>query len=314
LPASPWIYTGALENHPELVDRIARSRPLLGIGGDALRAVRDPARWTEALRRAGLPAPECRVEGDEPPEQGQWLCKPRSSAMGAGIRRWMVGEGPIPPGRFLQALAPGAPKSACFVGDGRLARLVGVTGQFLGRSEEGLRVVYRGSIGPLPLGDVARKSVVRIGDVLADALGLRGLFGVDLKLDGQTPWPVEINPRYAASVEVLEEARGVSLLAEHARAFGAEARSESRELVGGEWPRVAAKFIVHATRPAVVPDEWPWSDPADPHPTVADIPAAGTILHPGDPVLTVLARGPEATRLKATIRLWQGRIVGWPAP
>lgn len=174
LPDSNWIYTGALENHPALVDRIARSRRLLGIGGEALRGVRDPRRWTDALRQSGLPAPDFRVEGDDPPREGRWLCKPRLSAMGMGIRRWTIGEGPIPPGFFLQAVARGSPKSACFVGDGRSARLVGVTGQFLGRSHEGLRVVYRGSIGPLPLGKAATRAVARIGEVLADAFGLRG--------------------------------------------------------------------------------------------------------------------------------------------
>src|SRR3954469_6116964 len=41
-PSGPWMYTGGLENDPELVDRIARKRPLWGVRGDALRAVRDP--------------------------------------------------------------------------------------------------------------------------------------------------------------------------------------------------------------------------------------------------------------------------------
>ncbi|HEY2156423.1 MAG TPA: ATP-grasp domain-containing protein, partial [Isosphaeraceae bacterium] len=250
-------------------------------------------------------------------------------------------------------------KSATFVGDGRTARLVGVTGQFLGWSDEGLRTLYRGSIGPLPVRSEARQTVARIGDALAAAFGLRGLFGVDMKLDGVTPWPVEINPRYTASVEVLEEALGVSLLAEHARAFirdevvgsgfpvvrgniaersrsllarsgslGAEGwvgqerddrpevdRMETRlrPVLPDDRSGIAAKFILNATRPAVVPREWPWSDPADPHPTVADLPSAGTILWPGDPVLTVLARGTETARLKAMIRLWQRRIDAWPA-
>lgn len=77
---------------------------------------------------------------------------------------------------------------------------------------------------------------------------------------------------------------------------------------------MAAKFIVNATRRAVVPEDWPWSDPADLLPTVADIPAATTILRPGDPVLTVVVRGPDATRIKAMVRLWQSRIDAWPAP
>ncbi len=57
LPDSNWIYTGALENHPALVDRIARSRRLLGIGGEALRGVRDP----RALDRCPSPVGTARA-------------------------------------------------------------------------------------------------------------------------------------------------------------------------------------------------------------------------------------------------------------
>jgi len=32
-PDGPWMYTGALENHPRLVDRLARLHPLLGCPG-----------------------------------------------------------------------------------------------------------------------------------------------------------------------------------------------------------------------------------------------------------------------------------------
>jgi hypothetical protein len=99
------------------------------------------------------------------------------------------------------------------------------------------------------------------------------------------------------------------LLAEHGRAFGVDA-------VAGPLPEPShrvAKVILRALRPAVVPEEWPWSDPLDPRPTVADIPAAGTMLRPGDPVLTVVTRGDDVARLKATVRLWHRRIAAWPS-
>ena len=46
----------------------------------------------------------------------------------------------------------------------------------------------------------------QLGLDLARGCGLRGLFGVDFVLSEGVPWPVEINPRYTASVEVLEYA------------------------------------------------------------------------------------------------------------
>ncbi len=306
MPNAPWIYTGGLENHPDLIDRIARDRPLLGIGGESLRAVRDPARWTEALRRADLPALPCVAAGEASPASGEWLLKPLASASGVGIRPWPIGGGPIPARGYLQAIARGVPLGACFVGIGPSARLVGVTRQLLRRSGFG----YRGSVGPWPLATGARSAIARVGDVLAGAFGLRGIFGVDLVLDGASPWTVEINPRYTASVEVIEEALGLALLRDHARAFGA--------VVDGPRPdrgprRRVAKWILWARKPGVVPEDGPWDGPA-----VADIPAAGTVLRPGDPVLTVFARGPSIRaaldRLRARAARWRRRIDGWPSP
>src|SRR5687767_3221982 len=42
-PPGPWMYTGGLENHPRLVGRMARLRPLWGNGEESLRRARDPA-------------------------------------------------------------------------------------------------------------------------------------------------------------------------------------------------------------------------------------------------------------------------------
>ena len=183
--------------------------------------------------------------------------------------------------------------SACFVG----TRLAGVTRQLLEPNEAGLRVRYRGSIGPVDLGSAAQWAVERIGAALAEAFGLVGLFGVDFLMDRDGPRAVEINPRYTASVEVIEEGLGIALLSDDPRAFEAASRRV----------HVAAKVILRARRPAVVPEAWPWSDPLDPRPAVADLPAAGTILRPGDPVLSVLARGDEVLRLRASVSLWRAQ-------
>src|SRR5262245_689082 len=41
-PDAPWIYTGALENHPNLIRRLSQLRPLWGNGASALRSARSP--------------------------------------------------------------------------------------------------------------------------------------------------------------------------------------------------------------------------------------------------------------------------------
>src|SRR5437763_10103190 len=57
-PPGPWLYTGGLENHPRLVDRLARTRPLWGNGATVLERVRDPELLARRLTEHGLLCPE----------------------------------------------------------------------------------------------------------------------------------------------------------------------------------------------------------------------------------------------------------------
>src|SRR5262245_65865579 len=41
-PPAPWLYTGGMEHYPDLVDRIAKRRPLWGNLGEVLRLARSP--------------------------------------------------------------------------------------------------------------------------------------------------------------------------------------------------------------------------------------------------------------------------------
>src|SRR5438128_300714 len=70
----PWMYTGGLENHPGLVRRMARRRPLWGNDGDVLEAARHPATLCEAAGDAGLPGPRVLLPPAEP-SGGRWLVK-----------------------------------------------------------------------------------------------------------------------------------------------------------------------------------------------------------------------------------------------
>src|SRR6266404_2094518 len=91
-PPGPWMYTGALENYPNLVDRLAAVRPLYGIGGDSLRAVRDPRRLSAALRAGGFNSPRYSLGPERLPTDGSWLVKPLASAGGNRISRWHGGS------------------------------------------------------------------------------------------------------------------------------------------------------------------------------------------------------------------------------
>ena len=137
---------------------------------------------------------------------------------------------------------------------------------------------YAGSIGPVPLDDAAMSRWRELGVVLARSFGLRGLFGVDAVMRDGVPWPVEINPRYTASVEVLERAGDVALLELHRDVFAGGRPRTPSALRRNE---VCGKAILYARAPLT----FPAIDFAD----CADIPHAGETIEQGRPVLTLFA-------------------------
>ena len=174
----------------------------------------------ESLGRAGLPCPRVRLSPAGLPRDGSWLVKPLASAGGRGVRPLVSGSRPARVPSYYQERIAGPSLAALFIGHRSGARLCGVTRQRVGRG--GARFAYRGSLGPWPVSDRESARIGLLGDFLAASYRLVGLFGIDFILSDGQPWPVEINPRYTASVEVLELALRRSLLAEHRRACEAE--------------------------------------------------------------------------------------------
>jgi predicted ATP-grasp superfamily ATP-dependent carboligase len=296
-PAGPWMYTGGLENRPALVQRLARGRVLWGNDAGVLALVRSPQTLTALLRRAGIPCPAVR---EIPPADGggRWLVKPLGSAGGTAIHFWEGTQ--APPARrpqYFQEFVEGEPCSAVFVGDGRQARLLGATRQLVGEDWLHARPFhYCGSLGPRQLRPTVRQQLERIGHVLAGGTGLHGLFGVDGVVHDGRFWPVEVNPRYTASIEVLEYAQSIRSLDWHRRVFEPAApalsmplQSEPRTFVG--------KAIWFARKTLIFPEDGPWRvslrgpyDVAE-LPEFADIPERGQTIAAGRPVVTLFAEG-----------------------
>jgi predicted ATP-grasp superfamily ATP-dependent carboligase len=307
----PWMYTGGLENWPGLVRRMAERRPLWGNDAAALGRCRNPWFVCRALRTAGLPAPAVRRRA---PSSGRWLVKPLGGSGGRGIRFW--DQSSAAPGRrrapvCFQKFIDGTPVAAVYVADGERSRLLGVTRQLVGQSFlHAAPFHYCGSIGPLLPPEDLRRQLERLGDVLAARCGLRGLFGVDGVLRGGAFWPVEINPRYTASVEVLEHARGLRALAEHAHVFihGALAPAKPQAAPLPSPGSFIGKAILFARAALVFPAEGPWQDelrsptPLYEVPAYADIPAAGQPVEAGRPILTFFARADSAAACEDALR------------
>ena len=193
-PPGPWQYTGGLENHPDLIDAIPRQ--LLGNSGNVVRAVRG------ALTTIFGPTAPRECHAGTPSPTVTWLSKPRRGSGGLGVRRWQPGDPFDARTHFLQEFIEGVACSAVYVDE----RFLGATRQLIGPSW--LRAPrpfqYAGSIGPLPLSDANDATLRSWGDCLVKKFHLRGIFGVDFMLTPTGCRPIEVNPRYPASTEILE--------------------------------------------------------------------------------------------------------------
>jgi predicted ATP-grasp superfamily ATP-dependent carboligase len=266
-------------------------------------AVRDPRRLFDWARAAGVPAPATWVGPDCPPAGagGPFLRKPLRSGGGRGIRPWRPGD-PARRGTLVQRCLAGTVVGAAALGDGRTARLLALSRGLAGDPALGARgYAYAGSL----LGPMAQAvhegaeveasepgSAQALVSTLAAAFGLRGLFGVDgLLVEGRLHL-VEVNPRYTASMELIEAAWGAagpSLVDLHAEALAGRLPSRLPPAWAPGRP-VLGKGIVYAGRPVVVPETDRWLAAG-----WRDVPQAGTRIPAGAPVCTVLAAGPDHT-------------------
>jgi predicted ATP-grasp superfamily ATP-dependent carboligase len=318
-PPGAWLYTGGLENHPDLVERIAGARPLLGVGAAELRQVRDPFRVAEALGREGLSVPECRADAADLPKDGSWLVKGCRSSGGSQVRLWQ-GEESVRFGRsqrYFQQWIDGESHSAVYVAADRQARLLGVTEQLLAAenpSEAAFR--YAGSLGPLPLSLDRRRLFERIGNVLAREFNLTGLFGVDCIVAADSIWPVEVNPRYTASIEVLERACGLAAIEGHVAACrqGVLLAAEPIAVAGGWFGKAVLYAECNLEVSPGVADEMLACQQASAWPAIADLPAAGARFVAGQPVLTVFGAAADRNGLVELLSekkaYWHGRMAG----
>ncbi|MBC7817419.1 MAG: ATP-grasp domain-containing protein [Planctomycetaceae bacterium] len=290
LPPTPWIYTGSLENDPKFIASVSERHPLLGNPREVLRKVRDPFWLERTLAAHDLPALKHRRTTDPPPTGGRWLLKPTRGGGGSRIAIWSGQTLPTTERVHFQELRPGTPMSALFVASPYEVELIGICEQLIGSTAGApTEFGYAGSIGPIIVSDRTRELLQRLGDTLTREAQLRGLFGIDFILADDIPWLVELNPRYTASVEVLERVLGRPLLAEHASACG------HRTATVRQWPApncIVGKRIVYATKDLTAPP-LDYLFEADGHapesPLIADIPASGSRIAKGWPICTVFA-------------------------
>ena len=310
LPGDAVAYLSPFENHPGAVQRLAAGRTLLGNPPDVLRRVRDPVLVADTFARHGFAVPRTVRHPEAATADRRWMLKPLASGGGTRISECLPADLPVEAlaeagasakagrGRrltrrcYLQERIEGQAGSIAFVAAGGLAVSLGISRQLIGEPALGAAGTrYCGSIRLAPgdtFTDRTRSIASELAGCAARAFGLVGLNGVDFMVRDGVPLPIEINPRWSASMELADRLGAV--FAAHAAAcrHGTLPDPVSFELPYGApaW----GKAILFAADDLVAGDTRPWLTDD----WRRDIPRPGTHIGAGQPICTVFAAGTDA--------------------
>jgi uncharacterized protein len=311
-------YGSNFENHPSAVGTLAVGRALWGNTPAVLRRVRYPFLLAQTISRRGFPAPavlsvEPGTLNREPGTPRRWLVKPLASGGGHGVRLWRSTER-LPRGCYLQEFVEGTPGSVVFVAAGGRAVPLGLTRQLVGESAFGATGYrYCGNIleaagdgGPWEIALVDRACA--LARVVSEEFGLVGVNGIDFIAREGVPYAIEVNPRWSASMELVERACGLSVFGVHAAACAGGALPTFDLAEARRGASHIGKAVVFARRHVVIGDTRAWlaypaspALPADEVGQIRDVPHPGEKIAAGRPVCTVFAEGRDAASCHAAL-------------
>ncbi|HML35275.1 ATP-grasp domain-containing protein [Sporomusa sphaeroides] len=302
------IYAAGPENCPDKLILWEETGLLRGNNATTLRQVRNPWKLSAVLP-AGCLMPRFFAPADWRPAKtgaARWLIKPVNSGGGRDIK-WLASDNCTAQSQvadlingknkyIIQEYIRGVTASATFIADGEQAVIVGTSRQLI--QQDGLAPAgfeYGGSIVPLdlPAGIMNKISLEleQVAGCLTRAFGLKGINTLDFIVNPQGIWVLEVNPRWSASVELIERWRGERLFAHHLAAVSEASkwpegiRRSFRRTIGywGKQVIYARKKIeVKATDAEL---RYCYSQ------GIRDIPVPGTCISVGQPLCTVLAWG-----------------------
>lgn len=217
---------------PDAIDRIVRRHsfdlfvptsgaedltvpiPLCGTPRDRIGRFLDKLDTQHFFESLPVPVPHLLGDGEYPA-----MVKPRRGAGGwrnaivrddVGMNAWETLYPDVP---FIrQEVVEGVAASVCCVSDGTSARAIAANEQILrghGESAYG----FCGSVTPSDHPMVP--GMMALAENIAAASGCRGTIGIDFVVGDETPWAIEVNPRFQGTVDTVERACGINLFDLH---------------------------------------------------------------------------------------------------
>lgn len=259
---------------------------------DIMSEAGDKSKIAKKLKSMGIPHPQTSSADKEHGFEYPLMIKPKLGS--GGIRNTVVKnedehllffENHDASEYIVQEFISGIPCSASLVSTGEEVSVISMNEQLIGVPWlTGLPFAYCGNI--TPFNSQYNDLMMEYAKDIALESGLLGSNGVDFIVSDKGPYVIEVNPRFQGSLDTVELATGINVFQAHVDSF-------SGILAKGREPKCfAAKTIVFGKKHGVVGKELSnrlvvCMDRRE----AADVPGAGTVVLPDQPITTLLATG-----------------------
>lgn len=269
-PCNMLIGTGIEQFYP-LIHRLPHNIQYLGNSTQTLSLLRQAPHFFDLLDSLKLPYPEVKLR---PPQSNHasWLYKDSASYGGQSIQTAVA---PIErENGYYQAWAQGRSASVCFLANGKQAIVLNINEQINLDNRFQLAQIQT----PIQLSHTLEQRLQHAIHSITKASQLRGLCSLDVIIDGDEFYILEVNPRFSASAELNNYQ--TQLFQWHLNATA----GELPKLPINTDPSVRFLAFYYAEKNSVICAHPIWSD------SCHDLPAADSQITKGAPVCTIIVK------------------------
>ena len=288
-----------LDDFPDVLFELNDMIPILGNHPHVIERIRDKMEFFQELKRLGIPHPETTMAEDFEEARKKAkdigypvLVKPSRGFAGVGIRKAQNHQelkqafrdaSLIDEKVLIQEYISGTPASVSLISSTNETITLTLNEQLIGLSEVDQEEPfgYCGNVVPL----VATRAVVdrckSMAERITSHFGLVGSNGIDLVISKEgIPYVVEVNPRFQATLECVEQVLGINMVEAHVKACV----QENLPAIAKKTAVFCTRIILFAPQRSVVPDLSVFEE-------VRDIPLPGVIIEKGEPVCSIVVEG-----------------------
>lgn len=292
------LLSSGLDDQIDILYELNSIAPILGNPPSVIRNVREKQIFFNELKALGIPYPETVVvksffEAKEAAAKIGYpvVLKPNGGFGGIGIRAASTpsemaeafsSAAKIANEVVVQKLIKGSHASMSILAGKKEVKVLSINEQLLGLPSvfQNEPFGYCGNIVPFQTTETLLKKCQFIAEKIALHFGLIGSNGIDIVIsEDETPYVIEVNPRFQGTLCCLEKVLGINLVDAHVKAC------LYNQLPTINSPsKFCTRLILYAPRRVVAPDLTAIQG-------VGNIPPPHNIIEKGEPLCSVLTEG-----------------------